>query len=51
VQGRRGRQSDQAGEFDVRAVRVSLQRGEELYVNFIKFNGHITKHYLVYLPQ
>ena len=46
VQRRRGGQPDQAGQLHVRAVRVGLQRGEQLYVNFIKFNGHITIYYL-----
>ncbi len=46
VQRCRGRQADEAGQFDVRAVRVGLQRSEQLYVNFIKFNGHSTKGYL-----
>ena len=41
-----GDKADQAGQFDVRAVRVGLQRREQLYVNFIKFNSHITKDYL-----
>ena len=36
VQGRRGRQADQAGQLDVGPVCVVLQRGEQLYVNFIK---------------
>ena len=47
VQGRRGRQADQPGELDVGAVRVLLQRSEQLYVNFVKINGHNTKYYLV----
>ena len=47
VQGRGGRQADQPGELDVGAVRVLLQRGEQLYVNFIKVNGHNTKFYIV----
>ncbi len=47
VQRRRRGQSDQAGELDVGAVRVSLQRGQQLDVNFIKFNGHIAICYLV----
>src|SRR5712692_7522907 len=51
VQGRRGGQSDQAGEFYVRAVCVGLQGGQELHVNFIKLNGHITKYYLVSAPR
>ena len=29
------------GEFHVRAIRIGLQGGKELYVNFIKFNGHV----------
>ena len=33
----------QAGEFDVGAVGVVLQRGEQLDVNFVKLNCHITK--------
>ena len=36
VQGRRGRQADQAGEFDVGPVRILLQRGEQLDVNIVK---------------
>ena len=37
----------QAGELDVGAVRVFLQRSEQRYVNFIKINGHNTKLYVV----
>jgi hypothetical protein len=43
---RRGRgQAGQLGEFHVGAVRVGLQRGKQLNVNFIKFHGHLTKLY------
>jgi hypothetical protein len=48
--GGRG-QAHQTGQFDVRAVRVRLQLGEQLKVNFIKFNRHGTKHYLVLAPD
>ena len=47
VQCRRGGQPDEARELDVRAVRIGLQGIEQPDVNFIKFNGHITIHYLV----
>jgi hypothetical protein len=36
VQGGRGRQADQAGQLDVGAVRILLQRGEQLDVNIVK---------------
>ena len=47
VQRRGGRQADQAGQLDVRAVCVCLQLGQQLQINFIKFYGHVSKHYLV----
>jgi hypothetical protein len=47
VQRRRGGQPDQSGQFDVRPVRVGLQCGEQLDVNIIKFNGHITQRYII----
>jgi hypothetical protein len=43
VQGGGRRQARQPGELDVGAVRVLLQRSEQLDVNIIKFNGHNTK--------
>jgi hypothetical protein len=45
VQGGRWRQPGQAGQLHVRAVRVGLQRAEQLYVNFVKFNSHLTIDY------
>jgi hypothetical protein len=36
VQGRRGRQADQAGQLDVGPVRVDLQRVEQLEINIVK---------------
>jgi hypothetical protein len=37
----RGRgQPDEAGQLDVRAIRILLQRGEQPYVNFVKFSSH-----------
>jgi hypothetical protein len=45
VQGGRRGQPDQAGQLDVRAVRVGLQRGEQPDVNFVKFNSHIAIYY------
>ena len=47
VQRRGGGQADQPGELDVGAVRVRLQLGEQLNVNFIKLDGHIAKLYFV----
>ena len=41
------RQARHPGEFDVGAVRVLLQHGEQLDVNIVKFNGHIAEYYLV----
>jgi hypothetical protein len=46
VQGRGRGQPGDTGEFDVGLVGVGLQLGEELNVNFIKFDGHETKLYL-----
>jgi methanogenic corrinoid protein MtbC1 len=45
VQGGRRGQPRQAGQLDVRAIRVGLQRTEQLYVNFVKFNSHLTIDY------
>jgi len=47
VQGRGWGEPDQAGELDVRAVRVGLQHGEQFDVNFIKVNSHIAIYYCV----
>jgi hypothetical protein len=46
VQGRGRGQAGDAGELDVGLIRVGLQLGKQLYVNFIKLNGHKTKLYL-----
>jgi hypothetical protein len=51
VQGCRRGKPDQAGQFHVRAVRVGLQRSEQLYVNFVKFNGHLTVDYEAKVPH
>jgi len=50
VQGGRRGQPDQAGQLHVGAVRVGLQRGEQLYVNFVKFNSHFTINYRAKMP-
>ncbi len=47
VQRRGWRQPDQAGQLHVGTVSICLQLGEQLQVNFIKFNGHVSKYYLV----
>src|SRR5215468_5209840 len=47
VQRRRWGQADEARELDVRAVGILLQRREQLYINFVKINSHITICYLV----
>jgi hypothetical protein len=41
------RQAREPGELDVGPVGVLLQRGEQLNVNIVKFNGHNTKYYIV----
>jgi hypothetical protein len=45
VQGRGGGEADQAGQLDVGAVRVLLQDGQQLDVNIVKLNGHLTIDY------
>jgi hypothetical protein len=50
VQGGRGGQPDQPGQLHVRAVRVCLQRSEQLYVNFVKFNSHVAIDYEAKAP-
>jgi hypothetical protein len=51
VQGGRRGQPDQPGQLDVRAIRVGLQRTEQLYVNFVKFNSHLTIDYEAKVPH
>ena len=41
VQRGRGGQADETRKLDVRAVRILLQSGEQLNVNFVKFNSHL----------
>jgi hypothetical protein len=50
VQGGRRRQPGQAGKLHVRAVRIGLQRSQQSYVNFVKFNGHLTTDYEAKVP-
>jgi len=51
MQCRRGGQTNKAGEFDVRSVRVRLKRGQQIDVNIIKVNGHLKIHYLARRPK
>ena len=44
VQGRGGGKAHLASQLQVGAVRIGLQQVEQLNVNFIKFNGHVTEY-------
>jgi hypothetical protein len=45
VQGRGGGEPDEAGQLDVGPVGVDLQRGQQLDVNIVKINSHLTIDY------
>jgi hypothetical protein len=45
VQRGRGREPDQTGQLDVRAVRIGLQHSEQPYVNIVKFSSHLAIDY------
>jgi len=47
VQRGGGGKPDEAGELDIRAVRVALQGGQQPDINIIKVNGHLTIDYFV----
>jgi hypothetical protein len=47
VQRRGGGEPDEAGELDVRAVRVALQGGEQPDVNIVKVDSHLAINYFV----
>jgi hypothetical protein len=47
VQRRGGREPDEAGQLDVGAVCVALERRQQPNVNIIKVNRHLTINYFV----